>query len=52
MSLLFGEVDVAETEELSELNPGEPEGNRNNTEQGVGLLPLWVFLFGVRTRQR
>ena len=35
----FAEVDVAETEELAEHNPGEPEGNTNNTEQGVRMLP-------------
>ena len=31
----FGEVDVTETEELAENDPVEPEGNMNNTEQGV-----------------
>ena len=31
----FGEVDVAETEEHAEHDPGVPEGNTNNTEQGV-----------------
>ena len=35
----FWEVDVAETEELPEHDPGEPEGNMNNTEQGVRMLP-------------
>jgi hypothetical protein len=35
----FGEVDVAETEELAEHDPGVPEGNTNNTEQGVRMLP-------------
>ena len=47
----FGEGNVAETEELAEHDPGEPEGNMNNTEQGVRMLPLWVFLSGVRTWQ-
>ena len=35
----FGKVDVAETEDFAEHNPGEPEGNTNNTEQGVRMLP-------------
>ena len=35
----FGEVDVAETDELAKHDPGEPEGNTNNTEQGVRMLP-------------
>ena len=35
----FGEVDMAETEELAENDSGEPEGNTDNTEQGVGMLP-------------
>ena len=35
----FGEVDVAETEELAKHNPGEPEGNTNNTEQSVRMFP-------------
>ena len=35
----FGEVDVAETEELGEHDPGEPEGKTHNTEQGVRMLP-------------
>ena len=30
---------MAETEELPEHDPGEPEGNMNNTEQGVRMLP-------------
>ena len=35
----FGEVDAAETEELAEHDPGEPEENTNNTEQRVRMLP-------------
>ena len=35
----FWEVDVAETEELAEHDPGELEGNTTNTEQGVRKLP-------------
>ena len=35
----LGEVVVAETEELAEHDPGEPEGNTSNTEQGVRILP-------------
>ena len=31
----FGEVDVAETEELAEHDPGEPWGNTDNTDHGV-----------------
>ena len=32
-------ADVAETEELAEHDPGEQEGNTNNTYQGVRMLP-------------
>ena len=36
---------MAETEELAEHDPGEPGGNTDNTEQGVGMLPWWFFLW-------
>ena len=42
---------MAETEKLAEHDPGEPGRNMDNTEQGVGMIPLWVFIFGVRTWQ-
>ena len=42
---------MAETEELTEHDQGEAGGNTDNTEHGVGMLPWWFFLSGVRTRQ-
>ena len=39
MESSFKEVDVAETEEFLEHDPGEPEGNMNKTEQVVWMLP-------------
>ena len=47
----FEEVDVAEMEDFAENNPGEPGENTDNTEQGVGMLPLWFFIPGVKIWQ-